>query len=70
MKWKKALAILSVILILLWIPFTRYIIFWLLPVGSGIDDLIFCAVAIAVFVIAFVRGWIKIPAFFKTIGDD
>lgn len=70
MNWKTTLAVLSVILILLWIPFTRYVIFWLLPVGSGIDDLIFCAVAIAVFVIAFVRGWIKIPEFFKTIGDD
>lgn len=69
-KWKKVLLALTIVLALLWIPPTRYMIFWLLPIGSGIDDLIFIIVAIVIFIIAFVRGWIQIPKFFKTIGDD
>jgi hypothetical protein len=69
-SWKKVTGSLVVILILLWIPLTRYAIFWLLPVGSGIDDLIFVGICIVVFILAFTRGWVQLPKFFKSMGED
>lgn len=67
---KKVLFALSVLLLLLWIPPTRYVIFWLLPVGSGIDDLIFVIICIAVFILAFVKGWVQLPKFFRNMEDN
>ncbi len=73
-KQRKVFLILTITVILLWIPFTRYAIFWLLPVGSGIDDLIFVIVLIATLFVAFVKGWISLPSFIKglerTQNDD
>lgn len=68
--WKKVVVPLIIMLILLWIPPTRYAIFWLLPVGSGIDDLIFIVIGVAVFILAFVRGWVQLPKIFRSIGEN
>ena len=68
--YKKALLALLVFLLLLWIPPTRHIIFWVLPVGSGIDDLIFGIVCIVLFILAFVKGWVQLPNFFRSIGEN
>ncbi len=64
-KWKKFFLVLIIILLSLWFPVTRYIIFWLLPVGSGIDDLVFIIVLVATLFVAFVKGWISLPNFMK-----
>lgn len=69
-KFKRVTGLLIVVLVLLWMPPTRYAIFWLLPVGSGIDDLIFVVVCVAVFILAFVKGWVQLPEFFRSIGDN
>lgn len=53
-NWTKTMIALCALLLLLLNPFTRQIVFFILPLGSGIDDLIFFIVlfvAIAVFLL-------------------
>lgn len=40
-NWAKTMIVLCALLLLLLNPFTRQILFFILPLGSGIDDLIF-----------------------------
>ena len=64
----KALRVVSVLLVcawLLWNPFTRQIVIVVLPLGSGVDDLIVVVLVILAAVIAFVQGWVNIPSLFK-----
>lgn len=62
--WKWVLG-LAVVAFLFWNPATRAIILWILPLGSGIDDLIVIASLILILVLAFVRGWISLPQWLK-----
>lgn len=48
-NWAKTMIVLGVLLLLMLFPPTRSILFLILPLGSGIDDLIF-------FVLLFVFG--------------
>lgn len=48
-----------IILILMAIPTTRYIIWWILPLGSGADDIIVGICLIVLFVALFVEIWSK-----------
>lgn len=41
MNWKSISVISLIIALLFWIPFTRVAILFILPLGSGVDDLIF-----------------------------
>lgn len=50
---------------LLWNPFTRQAVIIVLPLGSGIDDLIVTVLVIAAMVIAFVQGWVNVPSLFR-----
>lgn len=53
-NWSKAMAILCGLLVLMIIPITRNLILLILPLGSGIDDLIFFIIVfllVAVFTI-------------------
>lgn len=49
---KKALVILAVLLVLFWNPRTRAILLFLLPLGSGVDDLVFLVLVAVVGVLA------------------
>ena len=40
-KHRGILGILTLLVLLFWNPFTRQIILFLLPLGSGVDDLVF-----------------------------
>lgn len=53
-KWA---IVLSVIAFLFIQPLTRQIILFILPLGSGIDDLIFVVVGIIALIAWFVFGW-------------
>jgi len=49
---KKALVALVVLLILFWNPRTRAVLLFLLPLGSGVDDLVFLVLVALVGVFA------------------
>lgn len=57
----KALITIGITLFLVWHPVTRKIIFIILPLGRGGDDLIFWVLLVLLFIVAFVKGWINIP---------
>lgn len=40
-NWKAAMLSTVILILLFWIPFTRKVILFLLPLGSGVDDLVF-----------------------------
>ena len=42
-KLTVVIVILAVVFFLFWNPMTRSIILWVLPLGSGMDDLVFIA---------------------------
>lgn len=54
-NWAKLFALMAAVLILLWIPFTRQLIVLILPLGSGIDDLVFFAVLAIVGALLLIR---------------
>ena len=58
--WHWALLFIGII-VLLRIPATRDAIFWLLPLGSGFDDLIEIVALVLLAVILFAKGWTSIP---------
>ncbi len=48
MNTEKWVAVFIIIAVLFWIPLTRRVLIWLLPLGKGIDDLVvFIALSIA-----------------------
>lgn len=67
--WKFVLGLLGVAF-LFWNPMTRTVILWILPLGSGIDDLIVVSALVVVLFLSFVKGWISIPQFSKFIQGD
>ncbi len=54
-NWAKAMIVLCVLLVLMINPLTRKVIFLILPLGSGIDDLVFLVVLFAAVVVALMR---------------
>ena len=68
MKIAKLVIPLLVCAWLLWNPLTRQAVIIVLPLGSGIDDLIVIVLVILAAVIAFVRGWTNIPSLFRKRG--
>ncbi|MDI7277366.1 MAG: hypothetical protein QME94_15420 [Anaerolineae bacterium] len=63
--WWKAVLGLAVLAFLFRNPVARTIVLWILPLGSGIDDLIVIVALIAMLVLAFVRGWIALPRWLR-----
>jgi hypothetical protein len=53
-KWAIALSVIAFLFIQ---PLTRQVILFILPLGSGVDDLIFVVVGIIALVAWFVFGW-------------
>jgi hypothetical protein len=69
----KVLVGLGLLALLLWHPFTRSIIFTILPLGRGIDDIAFWVVAVLFLFVAFLKGWINMPKikrFFENIESE
>lgn len=52
----KVLIVLAACVLLMWIPVTRSIILFLLPLGSGVDDLIFFAL-LGALIVFFLFWW-------------
>ena len=50
-KTTKTLVIALVILLLFWNPMTRAVILFILPLGSGVDDLVMIAAAVVAFAV-------------------
>ena len=51
-NWSRVMICICVLMALLLFPFTRPIVLWLLPLGSGVDDLVFFVlVCLAVFLL-------------------
>ncbi len=67
--WWKIALVAIVLAFLFWNPITRRAILWLLPLGSGIDDLIVILCLVVAIVVAFVRGWVAIPSLFRERRD-
>lgn len=63
--WWKIALVAAGLAFLFWNPVTRRAILWVLPLGSGIDDLIVILCVVVAIIIAFVRGWIAIPSLFR-----
>lgn len=55
-NWAKTMIVLCVALLLMLIPFTRSIIVFILPLGSGMDDLLFFILLFAAVVVFLIRG--------------
>lgn len=64
-NWWKTALVLAVVAFLFWNPITRRIIILILPLGSGIDDLIVIVALVLILILAFVRGWIALPSWFR-----
>lgn len=54
-NWSKTMIALAVLLVLMLNPITRRIILLILPMGSGVDDLVFFAVFFAAVVLLLMR---------------
>lgn len=55
-NWAKTLIVLCLLLLLMINPFTRQLILFILPLGSGIDDLIFFILLFVTLVVFLIRG--------------
>lgn len=55
-NWKAAMLSTVILILLFWIPFTRKIFLFLLPLGSGIDDLVFFVLLIIACVLLMMRA--------------
>lgn len=55
-NWAKTMIVLCLLLILMINPFTRQVIFLILPLGSGIDDLIFFILLIITLLVFLIRA--------------
>lgn len=65
-KAKKIFWFLVVATVLFWIPFTRRIVLFVLPLGKGVDDIVFWVLAGAVLILAYLRGQLYIPGFMQS----
>lgn len=54
-NWRKTMIVLVILLVLMLNPMTRQLIMLILPMGSGVDDLIFFAIFFAVLVMLLMR---------------
>lgn len=63
--WWKVVLVLLVLALLLRNPVTRAIILFILPLGRGVDDFLFVALLVIALTIAFIKGWISLPSWFK-----
>ncbi len=62
--WKLAL-VLVLVVVLFRVPATLRVIVYLLPLGSGFDDLIEIVALVALVVVLFVKSWISVPTWLK-----
>ena len=63
-NWSKVMLVVLTLIILFFIPFTRSIILFILPLGSGVDDLIFFALLFVAFFLLLMkilpdRDWLR-----------
>ena len=54
-NWAKTLILLGMCVLAMAIPITRHLLLWILPLGSGIDDLIFFVLLFAFIIVALIR---------------
>lgn len=55
-NWRKVMLVTSILILLFWIPVTRSAILFVLPLGSGLDDLIFFVLLILACVLLMMRA--------------
>lgn len=55
-NWAKTMTMLCLLLVLMINPMTRQMIFLLLPLGSGVDDLIFIILLFVTVTVFLIRG--------------
>lgn len=55
-NWAKTMIVLGIALLLMIIPFTRSIITFILPLGSGMDDLLFFILLFVTLMVFLIRG--------------
>lgn len=70
MTWKRLGWAAVVIALLLFIPYTRRAVLVILPLGKGVDDVLFLAAAIAALIIFGGRWYIELKADTKRIMED
>ena len=63
-NWSKVMLVVLTLIILFFIPFTRSVILFILPLGSGVDDLIFFALLFVAFILLLMkilpdRDWLR-----------
>lgn len=63
--WWKLVLVLVLVVVLFRVPFTLRLIVFLLPLGSGFDDLIEIVALVALVVLLFVKGWISVPTWLR-----
>lgn len=63
----KAIGVMILIALALVIPPSRVLILWLLPLGSGVDDLIVTALLVLVLLFLFVRYWSTLPKWWQRV---
>lgn len=56
--------------LLLFVPLTRMAILFILPLGKGVDDLAFLILLGVFLIVAFYKGWIRIPKAKKDIDKE
>lgn len=64
--WKTVALMVGIALALL-VPPSRALILWLLPLGSGVDDLIITALFVLVLLFLFVRYWSTVPKWWQQV---
>lgn len=64
-NWTKVVIILLSLILLMLIPFTRAVLLFILPLGSGIDDLIFFILLFLLAIILLMK--ILMPGFLQKI---
>ncbi len=69
-NWLKVVFGLLFMAFLWWHPASRQILWFILPLGSGMDDLIFLLLSGAAAAIAFVNGWVSIPKVLKWLFQN
>lgn len=65
-NWTKVVIILLSLILLMLIPFTRAALLFILPLGSGIDDLIFFILLILLAIVLLMK--ILMPGFLQKIA--
>lgn len=55
-NWAKTMIVLCLLLVLMINPLTRQMIFLILPLGSGVDDLIFIILLFVTLTVFLIRG--------------